>query len=112
MPTGRLTILKVYRKVAKDALASLAQIRHPREAECVASRFLRPSCATGQDLRYCVKTREESYTGSPAAQPLTQNPEPKTQKTEPLIFIYGIYYPINKCATIKDDASRESMYAT
>ena len=32
-----------------------ASRRHTRGAECAASRSSRPSCATGQDLRPCVK---------------------------------------------------------
>ena len=61
-------ILKVYRKVAKDALASLAQIRHPREAECVASRFLRPRWSDLLDLRPSVKTTQLTRKRRPVGQ--------------------------------------------
>ena len=71
----------------KSRVGGSASRRHTRGVECVASHSSRPSCATGQDLRYCVKTREESYTGSPAAQPLTQNLEPRTLNRPSGLFV-------------------------
>ena len=61
---------------------------------------------------FALKIHWQSCGTAANSKPRPQNPKPKNQKTEPLIFIYGIYYPMNKCATIRDDASRESMYAT